>query len=147
MINIYKSKDDIDDINKLVELNDIYFNKYTSALIDDNAKDYIAKIDGTECISLYKIKSKFGDMIIDIDKLSSGCKTVLNIIYNPDKIFSIDECGDNALDFVYNLDTGNVYSKYAVISFDMNEVNTITKDGSIKINDYEKLKEWWNDEN
>ena len=30
MINIYKSKDDIDDIDKLIELNDIYFNKYTN---------------------------------------------------------------------------------------------------------------------
>ena len=147
MINIYKNKSDIDDKDRLIELNDVFFNKFTSALIDNKAKEYITKIDGAVLVSKYKIKSKFGDMIIDIDKLSSGCKTVLNILYNPDKIFSINECGDNALEIVYSLDKGNVYSEYAMIPFDMKEVNIITKSGQIKINDYDELKEWWNNEN
>ena len=48
-------------------------------------------------VGKYKIRSRFDDIIIDIDKLSAGCKTALNVLYNPDKIFCLKECGNNAL--------------------------------------------------
>ena len=40
---------------------------------------------------------KFNDIVPDVDKLSAGCKTVLNVLYNPDKVFCLKECGNNAL--------------------------------------------------
>ena len=33
-------------------------------------------------------------------------KTTLNILYNPDKVFNISECGENALDIIYSLENG-----------------------------------------
>lgn len=143
MINIYKNKKDIPNNYDLIEYNDIFFNKFTSQLIDDRAKSIISEIDGAKLIGKYKIQSKFGDMVLDIDKLSSGCKTVLNIIFNPNKVFSIKECGDNALNIIYNLDLGNVFCEYTMISFDMKSVNAIHQSKQIVFDDYEKLKEWW----
>lgn len=143
MITIFKNKNDIPQDMEYVELNDIYFNQNTTSVLDEKAGRIIEEIDGSKLISKYKIYSKFDDITLDIDKLSAGCKTVLNVIYNPDKVFCIKECGNNALKLLYSLDSGNVYSDYAMIPFDMEAVNVQTISGKMVIKDYEELKEWW----
>lgn len=129
-----------------VELNDIFFNQNTAAKLDDKAEKIVQIIDEAKLISKYKIRSKFDDTILDIDKLSAGCKTVLNVIYNPDKVFCLKECGNNALEVLYGLMSGNVYSDYALIPFEMETVNVQTSLGQKEISDYEELKEWWDNE-
>lgn len=146
MITIFKNKSDIPKGMEYVELNDIYFNQNTAAKLDDKAKKLIEKIDQAKLISKYKIRSKFDDIILDIDKLSSGCKTVLNVVYNPDKVFCLKECGNNALEVLYGLKSGNVYSDYALIPFGMNAVNVQVSSCQKEISDYEELKEWWDNE-
>ena len=144
MITIYKKK-----TNKLelISLNDIYFNKTTVLRLDDRAADIISRIDSSEMLNQYTIKSRFDGAALNIDKISTGCKTALNIMYNQDKIFDIRECGDNALDVIYTLPEGNIYCEYPVISFDMTRVKVCEKNGFREISDYEELKEWWQDEN
>lgn len=144
MLTIYKNKKDIPSEREYVELNDLYFNMNTVALLDDRAKKIIEIIDGSEQISKYKIRSRFNGDVLNIDKLSSGCKTVLNVLYNPEKVFCLKECGENALDILFGFEKGAVYSDYAMISFDFEKV-AVFSDGAVKvIDDYEKLKEWWN---
>lgn len=144
MITVYKKK-----TNKieLISLNDIYFNKKTVELLDERANEIIKQIDHSEMINKYQIKSRFDNLCLNIDKLSTGCKTVLNIIYNPDKCFDIRECGDNALDVIYSLSQGNVYCDYPLISFDMEHVNVYDKNNINVIDSYESLKEWWSNDN
>ena len=96
MITIFKNKSDIPKDMEYIELNDIYFNQKTASMLDDRAEKVIELIDDSKLISKYKICSKFNDSVLDIDKLSAGCKTVLNVIYNPDKVFCLKECGINA---------------------------------------------------
>ena len=146
MITIFKNKNDIPQGMEYVELNDIYFNQNTAAKLDEKAEKLIEKIDQAKLISKYKIRSKFDDIILDIDKLSSGCKTVLNVVYNPDKVFCLKECGNNALEVLYGLKSGNVYSDYALIPFGMKAVNVQVSLCQKEISDYEELKEWWNNE-
>ncbi len=146
MITIYKKKPSKNGM-ELVTLNDIYFNKYTVEMLDDKAADIIDKIDDSKMLSKYTISSRFNGTVLNIDKLSTGYKTVLNIMYNPDKIFDICECGDNALDVIYALPLGNVYCSYPFISFEMDKVNVCDKHGTRVIDSYEALKEWWTDEN
>ena len=146
MITIYKNKNDIPKEMDYIELNDIYFDQYTATILDERAEKIIEEIDGAKRVGKYKIKSKFDDIILDIDKLSAGCKTVLNIMYNPDKVFCLKECGNNALDVVYKIEQGNVFSDYALISFNMKAVNTRTSSEKKVISDYEELKEWWSNE-
>ena len=97
-------------------------------------------------LSAYKIGSRFSDVVLDIDRLSSGCKTVLNVLYYPDKVFCLKECGNNALEILYGLDRGQVCSEYAMIPFSLPSVIAQTKAGQRVIGDYEELKEWWSDE-
>lgn len=146
MITIFKNKNDIPQGMEYVELNDIYFNQNTASMLDKKADKIIETIDESKLISKYKIRSKFDDIALDTDKLSAGCKTVLNVVYNPDKVFCLKECGNNALEVLYSLDAGNVYSDYALIPFEMDAVKVWTSSGEQIIKDYEELKEWWSDE-
>ena len=100
MIKIYKKKA-IPESLELIKINDQYFNKYTVELLDGRAADIIEKIDSSRIIDKFFIESRFDGTKLNIDKLSTGCKTALNILYNPDKIFDISECGENALEIIY----------------------------------------------
>ena len=146
MITIYK-KNAIPKTMGLEELNDVFFNKKTVTLLDERAKEIIRQIDSSEMISSFAIKSRFNGMLLNIDRLSTGCKTVLNILYNPDRVFDIKECGDNALDVIYMLPCGNIYCDYPLISFDMQTAEVCDKTGKRVICSYDELKEWWTGEN
>lgn len=146
MITIFKNKKDIPSDMDYVELNDVFFNQNTVSKLDDRANAIVEKIDDSKLIGKYKIESKFNGVALDIDCLSTGCKTVLNVLYFPEKAFCLKECGDNALEVLYELDAGAVYSDYAIIPFDMKDVRVSDQNGIRVISDYEELKEWWNNE-
>ncbi len=130
MITIFKNKKDIPDELYCVELNDVYFNQNTVSVLDDRAGSIVEKIDASRLIGKYKIESKFNGVTLDIDCLSTGCKTVLNVLYFPEKVFCLKECGDNALEVLYSLEEGTVYSDYAIIPFDMDKVKVSDKNGT-----------------
>lgn len=146
MITIFKNQKDIPQDMEYIELNDLFFNQKTVSLIDERADKIINVIDEAELISKYKISSRFHGTALDIDKLSAGCKTVLNVLYYPKKVFCLKECGNNALEVLYRLEDGAVYSEYALIPFDLDSVAVWTEAGKRVIDDYEKLKEWWGNE-
>lgn len=146
MITIFKDKQDIPQDMEYIELNDLFFNQNTVTMIDERAEKVMEIIDGAKLIGKYRIKSRFDDIAIDIDRLSAGCKTVLNVLYYPDKVFCLKECGNNALEVLYGFEKGYVYSEYAMIPFDMDSVVVQTKTDKKVISDYEKLKEWWDNE-
>jgi len=144
VITIFKNKKDIPHDMEYVELNDIYFNQNTALKLDEMAEKIIETIDGAKLISKFKIRSKFNDIVLDVDKLSAGCKTALNVLYNPDKVFCLKECGNNALEILFDFQVGNVYSDYAVIPFGMDAVIVQTSSEKKEIHDYEEVKVWWN---
>lgn len=146
MITIFKNKKDIPQDMEYVELNDLFFNQNTVARIDGQAEKIISMIDNAKLISKYKIYSRFNDVALDIDTLSTGCKTVLNVLYYPDKVFCLKECGQNALQILYGLEKGCVFSEYALVPFDMDPVVVQTESGKKIISDYEELKGWWGNE-
>lgn len=146
MIRIFKEKRDIPQNMEYIELNDIFFNQNTVSCIDERAERIIEQIDNSKLLSKYRIRSRFDDVALDIDKLSTGCKTILNVLYHPDKVFCMKECGNNALEVLYRLEEGNVFSDYPLIPFDMEPVIVQTQAGKKQISDYEKLKEWWSNE-
>ncbi len=145
MIKIYKNKS-VPKTEQVVKINDTYFNKYTSGMLDEKAKDIISRIDMSKMLDRYTITSRFDGTKLNIDKLSTGCKTALNIMYNPDVIFDVSECGENALEVIYSMRAGKIYCDYPMIAFNMEAVVAIDKSGDRVIKDYEELREWWKDE-
>ncbi len=146
MLTIYKNKNDIPETMPYVELNDLFFNQNTVLVLDERAGVLIEQIDGSKMLSRFKIESKFNGSILNIDCLSTGCKTVLNVLYFPQTVFCLKECGENALEHLYRLNQGAVFCDYAVLPFCMNPVNAVYNGKSRIIEDYETLKEWWSNE-
>ena len=146
MITIFKNKKDIPQNMEYIELNDLFFNKHTVLKLDGRAEEIIERIDGVKQLSKFKIESKFNGVMLDIDCLSTGCKSVLNVMYSPEKVFCMKECGENALECMYALENGYVYSDYPVIPFELERVVVVSGKTNRMIDDYEELKEWWENE-
>ena len=146
MITIFKNKQDIPKEMEYVELNDLFFNQNTVLVTDERARKIIKQIDDAEWLSKYIISSRFNGVALDIDRLSTSCKIILNVMYYPEKVFCMKECGEDALSVLYRLEKGNVYSDYAMIPFDMEAVIGRTDMEKKVFSDYEKLKEWWQKE-
>lgn len=70
----------------------------------------------------------------------------VNVLYFPDRVFCLKECGKNALEILYHFKIGYVFSEYAMLPFSMDSVAVQSKSGKKVISDYEELKEWWNSE-
>jgi hypothetical protein len=88
--------------------NDWYFNLYTSNekfTAEDEA--VIWQIDHAKLKKDKHIESKYG--IGTVRNLSSGCKTMLNIMKNPHKVVNADECGKNVLDLLFSMDSISLY--------------------------------------
>lgn len=94
---------------KYVDYNDLFFQSMT--LIDNEITTKILQI-------IDKARYANQDSFIGRDEvlgamnkslLSSGCKTLLNIAYNPNICFSVAECGPNALETLSIINDGIIY--------------------------------------
>ena len=82
MITIFKNKKDIPEDMEYIELNDIYFNQNTALKLDEKAEKIIEAIDGAKLINKFKIRSKFNDIVVDVDKLSAGFVIPSTSVFN-----------------------------------------------------------------
>ena len=88
--------------------NDFYFNLYTSNQpLTEEDRQAIFQIDKAVVTEDNRIETKYG--IGTIRNLSSGCKTYLNVLKNPEKTVSVNECGRNVLDMLFRLDGVRLY--------------------------------------
>lgn len=113
------------------KFNDIFFNKYMAQMNFDNEaiKKIIKAIDKVDYIGNHRVLSKFEkDTAISVRELSTGCKTAINIASFPNMVFSVAECGDNALQVIFNYTHGQIYMPMFSIPREFNnniEVHTI----------------------
>lgn len=94
------------------KFNDIFFDKYMTQIDFDSEtiKNIIKSIDKVNYIGNYRILSKFEkDTAISVRELSTGCKTAINIASFPNMVFSVAECGNNALQVIFNYTRGKIY--------------------------------------
>ena len=100
MLNIYIKEKDVEHKDNFILFNDALFClDLADGKINEKNKviaKIIKNIDKSTIISDKSVENKYGE-VFDINKLSSGCKTVINIINNPNKIITTAECGNNAL--------------------------------------------------
>lgn len=124
--------------------NDLYFNLHTSNLpLTEKDKEAIWKIDTAKVTDDNHIETKYG--LGTIRNLSSGCKTYLNIIKNPEKIVSAEECGGNVLTLLFELEGIHIFMNHP-------ERFAISDDTQIRFNDLETVtgrngyEHWWSRE-
>ena len=118
MLTIYLNKDDIPVEIEYIECNDHFFEFNVSIEHMDSlqvVKDYINKIDQSFYIGNGRVISKFSKNTEgyietqNISVLSTGCKTLLNVLFFPEKVFNTIECGYNAVEEILKLDNGKIY--------------------------------------
>ena len=87
MIYLYTDKQDS---GKWILQNDLYFNLYTSnERFTEEDRELIWQIDHAKLNKDKHIETKYG--LGTIRNLSSGCKTILNIMKNPGKVVNANE--------------------------------------------------------
>ena len=105
MIDIYTEKKDSKDWPLR---NDLYFNLYTgNEVMSQNEINLIQRVDEAKLTSDKRIETKYG--LGTIRNLSSGCKTLLNIVKHPDKLVRVEECGPNVLKIIFTMDNIKIY--------------------------------------
>lgn len=141
MIDIYTEKKDSED---WILQNDMYFNLNTgNEEMSENEIKLIQQVDDAKLTPDKHIETKYG--LGTIRNLSSGCKTLLNIIKHPDKVVCVEECGPNVLKYIFHMDHIKIYMSRPTLV-------EIPDDVEIRFNDTEIVTgnsgyhAWWSKE-
>lgn len=96
--------------------NNGFFDSRTSILNDDISKDVLSAVERGIFSTSTTFISRDG---IELDKscLSTGTKTLLNIIQHPDVCFDVSECGINALQFIPRIRNGIIIWRFPLIPY------------------------------
>ena len=141
MIDIYTEKRDSKD---WILQNDLYFNLNTSnEEMSKKEIDLIQQVDNAKLTPDKHIETKYG--LGTIRNLSSGCKTLLNIVKHPDKVVCVEECGPNVLKIIFAMNNIRIYMSRPTLT-------EIPDDAEIRFNDSEVVtgsrgyNVWWSKE-
>ena len=105
MIDIYTEKKESKD---WILQNDLFFNLNTSnEEMTEYEIDLIQQMDDAKLTADKHIETKYG--LGTIRNLSSGCKTLLNILKHPEKVVCVEECGSNILKVIFTMDNIKIY--------------------------------------
>ena len=130
MIDIYTEKNDSKD---WILQNDLYFNLNT-------ANEEMSK---NEVDLIQHIETKYG--LGTIRNLSSGCKTLLNIVKHPDKVVNVEECGPNVLKVIFTMDNIKIYMSRPTL-FDIPDDAEIRFNNSDIVIGGRGYNAWWSKE-
>lgn len=105
MIDIYTEKKNSKD---WILQNDLYFNLNTgNEEMSEKEIDLIRQVDEARLTPDKHIETKYG--LGTIRNLSSGCKTLLNIVKHPEKVVCVEECGPNVMKIIFAMDDIKIY--------------------------------------
>lgn len=141
MIDIYTTKTESKD---WIIQNDLYFNLYTSnEKMSEKEIELIQMVDEAKLTPDKHIETKYG--LGTIRNLSSGCKTLLNIVKHPEKVVCVDECGPNVLSIIFAMDDIKIYmSRPSLFEFPDN-VEIRFNDGEVVVGS-KGYNTWWSKE-
>ncbi len=118
----------------IIYKNDLIFNKYKDRIeISSDIKQIIKHIDNADYISGTSIQTRYEE-VVDISKLSTGCKTVINVLLFPNKIVNCIEAGSNAIEFMFKyFHTGNIHIPFipVISSIYATDIDYKTSDGAV----------------
>ena len=141
MIDIYTEKKDSKD---WIIKNDLFFNLNTSnEEMTDKEIALIQQVDNAKLTSDKHIETKYG--LGTIRNLSSGCKTLLNIVKHPEKVVCVEECGPNVLKVIFTMDHIKIYMSRPTLT-------EIPDNAKIRFNDSDVVtgsagyNDWWSKE-
>lgn len=139
-LHIYTKKSEVPKNLKLILNNDRFFDSRTSLDTSELCTDILKTVDE----AIYASPTSFigrEKHLSGLNKncLSTGTKTLLNIISNPDLCFTVVECGQNALDFLPQIRDGHILWEMPVLAYAGEEDCDIEFKGKRYTNFYDLL--------
>lgn len=139
MIDIYTEKEP-----GYIYFNDDYFDLYTAKeSLSEREISVIQQIDNAIVTEDKHIITRFGTGTIG--NLSSGGKTVLNIMKHPECVFSVEGCGPNALNIIFALDSIKIYMSRPSV-FEMLDGITLRFNDKDVVEGRSGYQLWWSKE-
>lgn len=135
----------IGNMSNVVMHNDSWFNIHANRInFDDKAIQCIIQaIDGVKYLGDKHIQAKFDlnkGLFVGVDKLSTGCKTALNIYSFNNQIFTLGGCGQNAIDVIFRFKKGKCYMPYFMSPDRFNNILSLIINGhGITVNSQREL--------
>lgn len=150
MLTIYKTSSLVPKDLEVVRTNDSYFNlkfaKEQGLDVDDTVRNLINTIDKSEPETKLDLRGISGELV-SYRKLSTGCKTAINIYKHNDTCFDTLECGNNAIMEIIKLPKGHAVIRRRPLNLqgDNFEVNckVVTPKGEVICKDYNTLAQQW----
>ena len=105
---------DVEKLSNYVHNNVEFFNEHTVRKLDYNVDILLEEIDAVKFKNNVVAIDRFGNNIY-WNQISTGGMTILNVFYNPDKIFSLCEAGPNTWKTIFSIRDGGVVSGYPVL--------------------------------
>ena len=128
----------------MIVCNDAFFNRNVANYnFGEEDLEAIRVIDHARLLGNFKRESEYG--IGTIDDLSTGCKTILNVLHNKDRVVNISECGENAFDFIFGVPDARLYAGFPMRVKICPGVTVIIND-KYTINSELEYDRWWSDE-
>jgi hypothetical protein len=106
------------DKKDLILVNDSFFD--TNTVLQDNTlvREVLSKVDKAEYNTDLTFRSRTKEMgALNKNNLSTGTKTILNILEHKDKCFSVSECGNNVLCFIPQIKEGCIYWDIPAVAY------------------------------
>lgn len=119
MLTVYTNKQQIaNDGKKLIRVNDLFFNTETNLSNTEITKKILKTIDKAEYNSEFTFIGRTKALgALNKNMLSTGTKTLLNILEHPDLCFDVCECSNNALCMLPLIREGNIYWRYPAAAY------------------------------
>lgn len=116
-LTIYTDKNKIPKEMELIDYNDLFFEEVN--LVDNEiTKKILMDIDKATYNSPLTFIGRDSSLgALNKSNLSTGSKTLLNIVSNKDKCFDVAECGQNALSLIPYIKNGNILWKVPVLHY------------------------------
>ena len=117
-LHIYRSADEVPEGIRVVTNNNLFFNARTPISNTELTSDILATVDKARYNSGFTFIGRTPELgALNKSMLSTGTKTLLNIISYPDVCFNVVECGLNALCFLPRIKDGYVVWRFPLISY------------------------------
>ena len=108
-LHIYRSVAEVPSGIRVVNGNDLFFNVMTLLSNTDLVSDILSVVDKAKYSSDLTFIGRTKELgALNKSMLSTGTKTLLNIIAYPNRCFNVVECGSNALQFIPRITEGYI---------------------------------------
>ncbi|MDO5150614.1 MAG: DUF4869 domain-containing protein [Oscillospiraceae bacterium] len=124
----------------VISQNDVYFDGLTGLTGNEVEAKILSTIDKARYCSSRSFYSRAsGTIALDKSQLSTGTKTLLNVLSSPDLCFNVCECGDNVLELIPLIVQGKIYWDIPFIAYTGNPECDIIYGGKYYDNFYDFL--------